>query len=178
MPSNLDIYMLDARGQKELIDFVASKAVLEFLNIDYEKHKDVILNAVKKLFIDDAIKNKFEKFYFLFKPMSLIAIQREIKLYFDKKRDEFNKNELMHMLYTYAVIVLFLIIRDQNDFYKDYIDRLGKKVVRVSEKFHSYLKDSNKIYTPVLSTIEETPNCNTPDITCFSDLEEAIYRMS
>ncbi len=173
-----DIYTLNNRGQKELTEFITSRQVLDTLNLNYEKFGDVISNAVSKLFSDDAIKNKFSKFVKLFNPMSLIRIQREIKLYLDNKRDEFNKEEIKNMLFSFSVVVLFLIIRDQNEFYKNFINLLAKKVDNINRKFASFLRDSNKIYAPILSTIDEMGIELTPEIKCFYEIEERISKMS
>lgn len=178
MASKVDVYNLQTRAQKELIDFISSKLAIETLTLDYDAYGDVIGAAVRKLFHDDDIKSKYEKFYTVFKPTSLLRVQREIKLFLDKKRDPFNKNELLDMLYSISTLILFLIIREQNDFYKAYISKLNEKISSAGTRFPSFLRDPDKIYTPVLSTVEEIPNNNTPEIKCFCNIEEKIYKMS
>jgi len=178
MPSKLDIYNLEARAQNDLIQTITSKPFHEAITINHDRNGAVIDKAVRKLFADEDMKAKFEKFYFVFTPMSPVRIEREYKLLKDNKRDPFNKNELKEMIYTFAVIVLFLIVREQNEFYKNFIERMGNKVENVSAKLPGFLKDANKIYAPVLATIEETPNNSTPEIKCFVELEEQIYKMT
>lgn len=174
----IDIYQITNKAQRELIQFLTREDVIRTININYDKYGDVITKAVNKLFADDAIKNKFSRFYKLFRPTSLIKVQREIKLFLDGKRDAFNKNEIKEMIYSYSVVVLFLIIREQNDFYKEYINRLSQKVDDINQKFPLFLRDYDKIHAPVLSTIDEMDYDMTPEILCFYALEEEISKMS
>ena len=178
MPSKLMIYNLKPKAQVELIKTVTSKENIELLTISFDEYGEVIEKAVKKLFIDDDIKAKFEKYFFIFKPLSLLTLEKEFKLFHDNKRDPFNKNELMDFIYTYAVIVFFLIVREQNEFYKDFIGRLDNLVDNIGAKLPKWLRDPNKIYAPILSTIDQVPNNDTPEIKCFYELEEKVYKMS
>lgn len=178
MPSKLMIFNLKSKAQVELINIVTAKENIELLTIDYDEYGEVIEKAIKKLFIDDDIKAKFEKYFFIFKPLSLLTLEKEFKLFNAGKRDPFNKNELMDFLYTYAVIVFFLIIREQGDFYKDFIKRLDNIVDNIGSKLPKWLRDPNKIYAPILSTVDQAMNNDTPEIKCFYELEEKVYKMS
>ncbi len=173
-----DIFSLNNRAQKELMEYVSSKQVLETIALNFDIYGETIKKAVLKLFSDDSIKYKYSKIEKLFRPMSLIRIQREVKMFLENKRDEFNKEEIKNMLYTYAIVLLFLIIRDQNEFYKEYIERLSKKVDNINKKFPAFLQDSNKIYAPILLTIDEMGPDLSPEVKCFYHIEEKISKMS